>query len=124
MGMFNQDIKLDLSHLVLLALIVIGVLFVTRRCRLECGVASFKEGLGVGGSCGGGTVLPKACEAPCKCASCSEACYQRALSGQLPGCGGRNPNYDQCNLEYRKCLLFGCDVASGNTCKCPQFYLQ
>lgn len=121
--MFHQDIKVDLSHLVLLAVIVMGVLFLTRKCSLQCG--GNQEGLRIGNdSCGGGMVLPKACEAPCKCASCSEACYQRALSGQLPGCGGPNPNYDQCNLEYRKCLLFGCDVASANTCKCPQFYLQ
>lgn len=123
--MLNQDIKLDMAHLVLLAVIVVGVLFVTRGCRLECSVVDpIKESLSVvGSSCGSGTVLPRACQNGCRCADCAEACYQRALNGELPGCGGPNPNYDQCNNEYRKCLLHGCDVASGNTCTCPQFYL-
>jgi hypothetical protein len=63
--------------------------------------------------------VPKVNVTPCKCQSCQDECYQRALNGQLPGCGGCNgTNYDQCNDSYRKCLLHGCGIASGSTCNC------
>ena len=122
----SDTLKLDVAHLILLAVIVVGVLFVTNSCSLQCSSANSKqEGLGiVTKGCQSGTVLPKACENKCNCQSCADACYQRALRGELAGCGGPNPNYDQCNSEYRKCLLHGCGVASGNSCTCLQYYFN
>jgi hypothetical protein len=106
MDILNKEITIDMGHLLLLAVVVVGVLFVANRCRLEC--SGMHENLDV----------PKLHQNICRCPSCSETCYQRALNGELPGCSDSNPNYDQCNDSYRKCLLFGCNVASGNTCHC------
>ena len=107
MDILNKDITIDMGHLLLLAAIVAGILFVSNRCRLECGGS--QENLDV----------PRLDRNLCKCPSCAETCYQRALNGQLPGCGGCNgTNYDQCNDSYRRCLLSGCGVASGSTCSC------
>jgi hypothetical protein len=98
MDLLNKELNLDVSHLILFIILIAVVLYV---------VKSSSENLEV----------PQANFIPCKCPSCADACYQRALNGQLPGCGGEL-NYDQCNNSYRKCLLFGCDVASGSTCNC------
>lgn len=114
MDLLNKEIRIDVGHLLLLAVVVLGVLFVANRCRLTCGLSSPLENLGVEN-----LMIPKIHQNICRCPDCAETCYQRALNGQLPGCGGCNgTNYDQCNDSYRRCLLSGCAVASGNTCNC------
>lgn len=105
MDLLRKDINLDMGHLLLLTVLVVAVVFVANSCRLTCGSS---ENL----------VVPKLQEKVCRCKSCAETCYERALNGSLPGCDNINGNYDQCNDSYRKCLLFGCSVASGNTCNC------
>lgn len=106
MDLLNKEINVDIGHLLLLAVVVGIVLFVSNRCRLECGSRS--ENLDV----------PRIHQNLCRCPSCAETCYQRAVTGVLPGCSNTDGNFDQCNNSYRKCLLFGCGVASGNTCNC------
>lgn len=56
-------------------------------------------------------VVPRVNQVKCKCPGCAEACYQRALNGELPGCGEHDMNYDQCNYNYRMCMLTGCGIA-------------
>jgi len=94
----DTDIKLDLGHVLLLVALVVFVLFVANGCSLSCGNS---ENLDV----------PKFVAKECHCKSCAEACYERALNGELDGCNEQDPNYDQCNNSYRTCLLGGCGVA-------------
>lgn len=54
---------------------------------------------------------------PCKCVSCQDACYNRALTGELYGCDSKNLNPDECEYSYRMCLLTGCGIAGSTTPK-------
>jgi len=111
MSFLDNEIHFDAGHLLLLVALVLFVLFVVYRCRLKA------EGLRVAGDAVSPAALSiqKVHYQQCRCPSCVEAVYQKALSGDLYGCNASNPyipySKEECNYQYRKNALHGCGVA-------------
>jgi len=102
MTFFNEEINFDMGHLILLIALVLFVFFVAMRCKLSCGD---NEGL----------EIPRVHWKQCRCPTCEEAVYNKAVSGELYGCDPNNPlipySQEECYNQYRKGVLHGCGVA-------------
>lgn len=90
---FDQVLNVDIGHVILMVAIVGIILFYKRKEGLDVSRVNIK---------------------PCHSESCLDACYRKAQNGELYGCGspdGYVPfSPDECNLQYRKCVLHGCGV--------------
>ena len=102
MTFLNQEISFDMGHLLLLLALVGFLFFVAFRCRINCGGSENLE-------------VQKVHWKSCRCPSCLEAVYEKAMNGELYGCDPNNPfvpySPEECNYQYRKAALHGCGVA-------------
>lgn len=98
MDFLNQEITFDAGHLLLLLAIFAFIFYCVQYCNK-------KEGLNVQ------QVKPQIC----KCKDCASECFRRALNNEFYGCRKDDPlnpySPQQCETEYRKCMLHGCGIA-------------
>ena len=102
MDFFSQEINFDIGHLILLIALFGFIFYVVRYCRGSSGAT---EGL---------EVAPVIAN-KCKCSDCAAACFEKVLNNEFYGCRKDDPltpySPQQCEYEYRKCVLHGCGQA-------------
>jgi hypothetical protein len=110
MTFLQQEINFDLGHIILILALVFFVIFVSQKCKLSCSYSD-KEGLTISPDLDIQPVYWK----PCRCENCNLAALDKAKNGYLYGCDPNNPiapfSREECNYQYRKAALHGCDIA-------------
>lgn len=100
MDYLTQNISFDAGHIVLLVSLALLAIFIIFKCK-----ASKPENLEV----------QRIYVKPCRCTTCADTCYERAKKGLLYGCDPNNPftpfGGDECEFQYRRCMLDGCGIA-------------
>jgi hypothetical protein len=110
MSILDQEINFDVGHLVLLLALIGFLLFVMMRCKAD-------ENLKVGetAGCPAGVNVQPVHWKSCRCPDCETVALQQARNGELYGCNPNNPyvpySKEECDYQYRKALLHGCNVA-------------